>query len=70
VADITALPAKWRSDAADPAREHAVVMSLQQCAHELEEAWHDHAHDGEFEHGCRYCDAEIAQYGDGEGNRP
>lgn len=52
--DITALPDLWR-DQALPS-EHG--QTLERCADELELAWHQHAHDGAFEPGCRFCDWE------------
>lgn len=36
---------------------------LEECADELEQAWHDHAHDGEWDRDCRICRKEMAEQG-------
>ena len=60
--DITRLPDKWRQQAdSQPvisSNDVDIRLTLRQCADELELAWHQHAHDGEFEPGCRFCDWE------------
>jgi hypothetical protein len=61
--DIARLPDKWRKQAANQPRVSSndvdIRFTLQQCANELELAYHQHAHDGEFESGCRFCDWEC-----------
>ena len=54
--DITRLPGKWRGMVkfTDVAKGEV----LTKCADELELAWHQHAHDGEWSQGCRFCDWE------------
>lgn len=60
--DITRLPEWWRQQAARQSRVSSndvdIRMTLQQCARELELAWHQHAHDAAFEQGCMFCDWE------------
>lgn len=51
--DITGLAAHWRGTAKFHTIEAAKV--LRQCADEVEQAWHDHAHDGEWRRGCKIC---------------
>lgn len=72
--DIVRLPESWREQAAQldkravtlPATPTRLEMireaaTLRSCAGDLEQAWHDHAHDGEWERGCTLCMAERAE---------
>ena len=64
---------KWRSRAAVPPPDSPmgqvsfgyVQSTLENCADELEEAWHDHAHDGDWESdgSCQICLQEIIDLG-------
>lgn len=60
--DISGLPRHWRAKAANQPRISSndvdIRLTLKGCADDLELAWHQHAHDGEFESGCRFCDWE------------
>ena len=60
--DITALPAKWRRQAARQPRLSSndvdIRLTLMRCADEQELAWHQYAHDSAFSDGCRFCDWE------------
>lgn len=60
--DITILPDEWRKEAARQPQVSSndvdIRLTLRRCADELELAWHQHAHDGAFESGCRFCDWE------------
>jgi len=60
--DIVSLPAKWRREAAVQPRISSndvdIRFTLTRCADELELAYHQDRHDGEFHKGCRFCDWE------------
>jgi hypothetical protein len=60
--DIVRLPAEWRQQADRQPRISSndvdIRATLRQCADDLELAYHQHAHDGAFEPGCRFCDWE------------
>jgi hypothetical protein len=75
VGDVARLPGKWRRQARAAGKranelgncraglELATEASVRdQCADELEQDYHDDHHDGEFEQGCRFCDAEREKY--------
>jgi hypothetical protein len=62
--DITRLADHWRGIAKFRTVEAKGV--LLSCADELEQAWHDHAHDAAWEDGCRICDIERAEVDAGE----
>ena len=52
----------WRAQAELSDWDSAVARALRMCADELEEAWHDHAHDGAWESdgSCQICLQEIS----------
>lgn len=56
--DISRLPAHWRGmiKFVDVAKGE----TLNKCADQLEQAWHEYAHDGAWETdgSCRHCDNE------------
>ena len=62
--DIVRLPQSWRLIASECESRPvdtitlAYASGLLRCADQLELAWHQHAHDGAFEDGCRFCDWE------------
>jgi mRNA-degrading endonuclease YafQ of YafQ-DinJ toxin-antitoxin module len=54
------LIARWRRRAPQEEEYFRLVAdTLEECADELEQAWHDHAHDGEWRQDCRICKQEM-----------
>ena len=62
MSDIARLPEKWRAEANSwfpvSSNDIDIRLTLKRCADELELAYHQHAHDGAFDPGCRFCDWE------------
>ena len=58
---------RWRhlADVADAESESpSWYGALRMCADELEQAWHDHAHDGTWSpERCAICVEEMKEYG-------
>jgi hypothetical protein len=62
------LIARWRAEAAslfaqDSNLDHFGARKLTGCADDLEQAWHDHAHDGAWETDgtCKICLKEMLE---------
>ena len=64
MADIVRLIDKWRRQSADSGFPSSYAAArretLRDCAEELELAWHEHAHDGEWDQNCLVCQREMA----------
>lgn len=57
--DIARLPNLWRTQAADfESLDDRTANVFSRCADDLDLAFHQYAHDGEFQQGCRFCDWE------------
>ena len=58
--DISRLAGQWRALAKGSIATGAAVYLM--CADDLEQAWHDHAHDGTWHpEECQICVDEIAE---------
>jgi hypothetical protein len=57
---MTELIALWRRQAASEVWADHVRELYAKHADELEQAWHEHAHDGEWKPGCTICETEMA----------
>jgi ribulose kinase len=55
--DITRLAESWLAEAGGSTSPDWAAAKVD-CANELEKAWHEHAHDGEWREGCRICEDE------------
>lgn len=58
MSDITGLARSLRAQAADNGECKAYAYN--DAADQVEQAWHDHAHDGEWELDCEICQVERA----------